>query len=215
LSEALGADVEVVARGMGLDSRIGPKFLHPGPGFGGSCFPKDARAAVQIAHEHGLRFQIMEAVLAVNCATQVRMVDKIEAAFEGLEDKVVGVLGLAFKPETDDIRESPALAIVDGLLERGARVQAFDPAAMDACRPRWPDVTFCETSYEVADGAHGLVILTEWNQFRALEMTQLRKRLARPLIVDLRNIYEPSKLAAAGFHYVSVGRPEGRPRSES
>jgi UDPglucose 6-dehydrogenase len=211
LSEALGADVEVVARGMGLDSRIGPKFLHPGPGFGGSCFPKDARAAVQIARENGQRFRIMEAVLEVNCATQQRMVEKIERAFGGLSGKVVGVLGLAFKPETDDIRESPAITVVDGLLARGAGVRAFDPAAMDACKPLWSGVEFCETPYEAAEGADGLVIVTEWNQFRALEMGRLKELLRRPLIVDLRNIYEPAKVAGAGFEYVSVGRPEGRP----
>ncbi len=212
LSESLGADVEVVARGMGLDSRIGPKFLHPGPGFGGSCFPKDSRAAVRIAHEHGLPFRIMEAVLEVNEATKRRMLEKISAAFEGrLEGRSVGILGLAFKPETDDIRESPALDIVDGLRAAGARVRAFDPAAMDACRPLWPDVTFCDDPYEVADGADGLVIVTEWNEFRALELRRLKRLLARPLIVDLRNIYEPAKVAAAGFRYVSVGRPEGRP----
>jgi UDPglucose 6-dehydrogenase len=211
LSEALGADVEVVARGMGLDSRIGPKFLHPGPGFGGSCFPKDARAAVQIARENGQRFRIMEAVLEVNCATQQRMVEKIERAFGGLSGKVVGVLGLAFKPETDDIRESPAITVVDGLLARGAGVRAFDPAAMDACKPLWSGVEFCETPYEAAEGADGLVIVTEWNQFRALEMGRLKELLRRPLIVDLRNIYEPAKMAAAGFRYLSVGRPEAAP----
>jgi UDPglucose 6-dehydrogenase len=215
LSEALGADVEVVARGMGLDSRIGPKFLHPGPGFGGSCFPKDARAAVQIAHENGVDFQIMEAVLRVNDSTQQRMIEKIETAFGGLEGKTVAVLGLAFKPETDDIRESPALTVVDGLLERGARVRAFDPAAMDACRSRWPQVEFCETLYEAAEGADGLAILTEWNQFRALEMGRLKKLLRRGLIVDLRNIYEPAKVAGAGLHYVSIGRPEGLPPDPS
>ncbi|MDX1503161.1 MAG: UDP-glucose/GDP-mannose dehydrogenase family protein [Thermoanaerobaculia bacterium] len=211
LSESLGADVEVVARGMGLDSRIGPKFLHPGPGFGGSCFPKDARAAVRIAKENGQRFRIMEAVLEVNDATRSRMVDKIETAFGSLEGRTVGVLGLTFKPDTDDIRESPALDIVDGLLARGARVRAFDPAAMAALADRWDGVELCESSYEAARGTDGLVIVTEWNQFRALDLAELKRLLAQPLIVDLRNIYEPAKLAAAGFRYVSVGRPEGRP----
>ncbi len=207
LCEKLGADVEVVARGMGLDSRIGPKFLHPGPGFGGSCFPKDSSAIVQIARDQGLTFEIMEAVLSVNAATRARMVDKIDDAFGGLEGKRVAVLGLSFKPETDDIRESPALEIVDGLLARGAEVRAFDPEAMDACRDRWPSVHLAGDPYEAAEGADGVVIITEWNQFRALELRRLRELLESPLVVDLRNIYEPARMAAAGFRYVSIGRP--------
>ncbi|MDH5423314.1 MAG: nucleotide sugar dehydrogenase, partial [Acidimicrobiia bacterium] len=208
LCEALGADVEVVARGMGLDSRIGPKFLHPGPGFGGSCFPKDSRAIVQIAQNQGQKFRIMEAVLEVNQTTKNRMVDKIEHAVDGgLKGKTIGVLGLSFKPETDDFRESPAIEVVDGLLSRGAAVRAFDPASMDECRQKWPSVVFCDDAYQVARGADALVIVTEWNQFRALELTKLRSLLAEPVIVDLRNIYEPARMAAAGFRYVSVGRP--------
>ncbi|MCH7664389.1 MAG: UDP-glucose/GDP-mannose dehydrogenase family protein [Acidobacteria bacterium] len=207
LCEALHADVEVVARGMGLDSRIGPKFLHPGPGFGGSCFPKDSRAIVQIANNQGQRFRIMEAVLEVNQATKDRMVDKIESAIDGgLEGRTIGVLGLSFKPETDDFRESPAIEVVDGLLSRGAQVRAFDPASMEECRERWPAVTFCNDAYEVAEGAHGLVIVTEWNQFRALELEKLHGLLDKPVVIDLRNIYDPAKMAAAGFRYVSVGR---------
>lgn len=208
LCEGVGADVEVVARGMGLDSRIGPKFLHPGPGFGGSCFPKDSRAIVQIANNQNQRFRIMEAVLEVNQATKDRMVDKIQATIEGgLEGKTIGVLGLSFKPETDDFRESPAIEVVDGLLSHGANVRAFDPAAMEEAGKQWPSVTFCHDAYEVAQGAHGLVIVTEWNQFRALELDKLRESLEEPVIIDLRNIYEPAKMAAAGFRYVSVGRP--------
>lgn len=207
MCEELGADVQTVARGMGLDDRIGPKFLHPGPGFGGSCFPKDSRAVAQIARDLGQKFRIMDAVLEVNQLTTQRMVTKIRDAFGGLEGKTVGVLGLAFKPETDDIRESPALTIIDEILDAGATVQVFDPAAMDACRSRWTDVKFCDDSYEAAQGADGIVILTEWNLFRALEPNRLREALKRPLVVDLRNIYEPDKLAAAGFEYVSIGRP--------
>ncbi len=210
ISEALGADVETVARGMGLDDRIGPKFLHPGPGFGGSCFPKDARAVARIARETGGRFQIMEAVLEVNEVTKRRMLEKIERAFGGLAGRTVGVLGLSFKPETDDVRESPALDIVDGLLAAGARVRAFDPAAMPECRPRWPQVHFGDNPYDAAEGADGLVIVTEWNQFRALELKRLHGLLTRPLVVDLRNIYDPAKMRAAGFRYVSVGRREVR-----
>lgn len=208
LSEILGADVEIVARGMGLDERIGPKFLHPGPGFGGSCFPKDARAVAQIARDKGIEFEIMEAVLRVNEGTKVRMVEKVSKAFAGLEDKTVCILGLSFKPETDDIRESPALEIVDHLLAAGAKVRVFDPAAMPECRPLWPDVYFAESSYEAAKGADGVVIVTEWNQFRALELQKLKSLLSRPLIVDLRNIYEPAKMKAAGFEYISVGRAD-------
>ena len=208
LCERVGADVEVVARGMGLDNRIGPKFLHPGPGFGGSCFPKDSRAIVQIAHDHDTRFKIMESVLEVNESTKSRMVDKVRAALGGnVSGQTVAVLGLSFKPETDDIRESPALDIVDALRTGGAKVRAFDPAAMDACRELWDDVQFCEDAYDAADGADALLIVTEWNQFRALGLNRLRQLLTRPLIVDLRNIYDPQRLAEAGFTYLSVGRP--------
>lgn len=207
LSEALGADVETVARGMGLDKRIGPLFLHPGPGFGGSCFPKDSRAVAQIARESGFPFQIMEAVLEVNQETKQRMVHKIEQAFGELEGRAVAVLGLSFKPDTDDVRESPAVEIIDAIVAAGASVHVHDPAAMAACRSRWSGVRFCDTPYEAAKNADGLVILTEWNQFRALELGRLRDLLKRPLIVDLRNIYDRGKVAAAGFEYVSVGRP--------
>ncbi|HRC86636.1 MAG TPA: UDP-glucose/GDP-mannose dehydrogenase family protein [Thermoanaerobaculia bacterium] len=211
LCEAVGANVEVVARGMGLDARIGPRFLAPGPGFGGSCFPKDTRAVAQIARENGRSFRIIEAVLEANDHTKARMVEKVEAAFGGLAGKTVALLGLSFKPETDDIRESPAIPIAQGLLARGARVQAFDPAAMDAFRPVVPELSYSADAYQAAQGADGVVIVTEWNQFRALELEELKKLLRRPLVVDLRNLYDPDKMAAAGFHYISVGRREGRP----
>ena len=209
LCEALGANVEVVARGMGLDKRIGAQFLHPGPGFGGSCFPKDTRAVAQIAHERGLHFRIIESVLEVNTATTARMIDKVRKAFGTLEGKTVAVLGLAFKPETDDIRESPALTIIQGLQKDGAHVRAHDPAAMDASRPHLPGVELMDDPYAAADGADGVVIVTEWNQFRALELDRLKKLLRQPLMVDLRNIYEPEKVTAAGFRYDSIGRPPG------
>jgi UDPglucose 6-dehydrogenase len=211
LCEKLGADVETVARGMGLDNRIGAKFLHPGPGYGGSCFPKDSRAVAQIARDNGLEFRVMEAVIKANDETRDRMVDKIESAFGGLDGRTVAVLGLSFKPETDDIRESPALAIVEALRAGGATVRAFDPAAMDACRGLWSDVVFCDSPYDAADGAHGLVLVTEWNRFRFLDTERLKDLLEEPLIVDLRNIYEPARMGAAGFHYVSLGRPDGLP----
>ncbi len=210
LCEALGANVEVVARGMGLDNRIGPKFLHAGPGFGGSCFPKDTRAVAQIARDHGREFRIIEAVLAVNVETQSRMIEKIAKKLGTIDGKTLAVLGLAFKPNTDDIRESPALPIVRGLIDQGAHVRTFDPAAMDGCRPLLPEATFCDNAYEAATGADAVIILTEWNPFRKLELERLRALVKTPLIIDLRNLYEPDKMAEAGFDYISIGRPDGR-----
>lgn len=213
ICEAWGANVEVVAKGMGLDHRIGPKFLSAGPGYGGSCFPKDTRAVAQIARDQGLRFRIIEAVLEVNEAAQRRMIEKIERAMGSMASKTIAVLGLSFKPNTDDIRESPALPIVQGLLDGGATVRAFDPEAMESCRPLFPAVTFCDNAYEAAEGADALVIVTEWNQFRKLELDRLHHLLHQPLVIDLRNLYEPEKMAAAGFRYISIGRPEGAPES--
>ncbi|HVG09594.1 MAG TPA: UDP-glucose/GDP-mannose dehydrogenase family protein [Thermoanaerobaculia bacterium] len=216
ICEAWGANVEVVSKGMGMDSRIGPKFLNAGPGFGGSCFPKDTRAAAQIARDSNLRFKIIEAVVEVNDEVQARMLDKIGAALEGgISGKTVAVLGLSFKPNTDDVRESPALVIVRGLLAGGAGVRAYDPEAMDAFAYILKDdsIEYCKDAYDAADGADVLVIVTEWNQFRKLEVDRLQQLLKQPLIVDLRNLYEPEKMAAAGFRYVSIGRPEGKPQS--
>ena len=207
LCEKLGADVEVVARGMGLDSRIGSKFLHPGPGFGGSCFPKDTRALAHIGSEHGVPLRIVESVLEVNDAVKSRMVDKVEAALGGVEGKTIATLGLAFKPDTDDVRESPAIPILRELIARGARVRAFDPAAMETFARELDGVEMCEDSYSCARDADALLILTEWNQFRKLELQKLRETLKQPLIVDLRNIYDPEKLRSEGFRYLSVGRP--------
>jgi UDPglucose 6-dehydrogenase len=211
ICEAWGANVEVVSKGMGLDNRIGPKFLSAGPGYGGSCFPKDTRAVAQIARDQGLRFRIIEAVLEVNEITQKRMIEKIEKALGEIAGKTLAVLGLSFKPNTDDMRESPALPIVQGLLDRGATVRAFDPEAMEGCKPLFPTVTYCENAYEAAEGADALVIITEWNPFKKLELDRLYELLRQPLVIDLRNLYDPEKMAAAGFHYVSIGRPEGYP----
>ena len=211
LCEELDADVETVARGMGLDSRIGPKFLATGPGFGGSCFPKDTLAVAQMARDLGLSFRIIEAVLAVNQEVKQRMVEKIARAFGELRGATVAVLGLSFKPNTDDMRDSPAIPIVLGLLARGASVRAYDPAAMEAARGDLPEITYCDNAYEAADGADGVVIITEWNQFRSLEWGRMAELLTRPLAVDLRNLYDPARMAREGFRYVSVGRPEAVP----
>lgn len=208
LCERLGADVHHVAKGMGLDRRIGPKFLHPGPGYGGSCFPKDTRALADIARQAGYRFGIVETVVEVNETIKARMVEKIRQACGGsLAGVKVGILGLAFKPETDDMRESPAIPIIAALLAEGAMIRAFDPAAMaNAKEILPPQVEYAQNAYETARGMDCLVILTEWNQFRSLDLERLRKCLARPTVVDLRNVYEPEKMRDAGFAYHCVGR---------
>jgi UDPglucose 6-dehydrogenase len=207
LCEKIGGDVQAVARGIGLDGRIGKKFLHAGPGFGGSCFPKDTRSAAHFAREIGERFQIVEAVIDVNERQRERMVEKIRGALGGdLGGTVIAVLGLSFKPETDDMRDAPAVDIIRGLQKDGATVRAFDPVAMPAARQVLRDVEFCEDAYQACENAHAAVIVTEWNQFRMLELERMRKLLARPVVVDLRNVYDPAAMAKAGFEYHSVGR---------
>jgi len=207
LCERVGADVQAIARGMGLDRRIGPKFLHAGPGFGGSCFPKDTRSLAHFARQVGTGFEIVEAVVRVNQRQRELMVEKIVGSLDGaLEGKSLGVLGLSFKPETDDMREAPAVDIVQGLLERGAAVRAYDPQAMPNAARILPGVTLCEDAYEAVRGADALVLVTEWNQFRMLDLARIKSLLSRPLIVDLRNVYKPDLMRGAGFTYVSVGR---------
>ena len=207
LCEEIGADVHDIARGIGLDRRIGPKFLHPGPGFGGSCFPKDTRSIAHFAQGRGRPLEIVESVIRVNARQREVMLEKIEGALGGsAAGRVVGVLGLSFKPETDDMRDSPAVDIIRGLLARGASVQAYDPQAMDRARKLLPDVALCENAYDASRGADALVIATEWNQFRMLNLERIKSLLRRPVIADLRNIYEPESMRAAGFEYVSVGR---------
>jgi len=207
LCEKVGGDVQHVARAMGLDRRIGPKFLHAGPGFGGSCFPKDTLSAAHFARELGHEFEIVEATIRVNERQRRMMVDKIIRTYDGeLAGRTFAVLGLSFKPETDDIRDAPALDIIRGLQARGASVQAFDPQAMAAASAELPDVTMCKDAYEACADADALVIVTEWNQFRALDFDEIRERLREPVLFDLRNIYEPRRMRDAGFHYVSVGR---------
>jgi UDPglucose 6-dehydrogenase len=208
LCESLGADVHVVAHGMGLDRRIGPKFLHPGPGYGGSCFPKDTRAVVELAADHDVELRIVRSVIEVNDARCPRMLEKIRGALGGeLKGKTVALLGLTFKPNTDDLRESPAMAILSGLLEAGAKVRAYDPAVIKklAQQPR-DGLTYCEDEYDAAAGADGLVLATEWNQFRGLDLDRLKEALNGSVLVDLRNVYEPETVRSKGFRYTGVGR---------
>ncbi len=206
LCEAWGANVQHVARGMGLDSRIGPKFLQTGPGYGGSCFPKDTAALGDIARRCGHRFRIIESVIEVNDLIKERMVDKVNEAVGDLKGSEIGVLGLAFKPETDDMRESPSIPLIRGLQERGANVRAYDPEAMQRASEMFEHVRFCSDAYETADGCDALVIATEWNEFRALNLQKIRETMKRPLIVDLRNVYDPERMKERGFDYISVGR---------
>ncbi len=206
LCELMNADVHDVARGMGLDKRIGGKFLHPGPGFGGSCFPKDTSAAADLARQHGYEFRIIEATMQVNRETKARMIDKIEKAAGPLAGKTGAVLGLSFKPETDDIRESPAISVVAGLLKSGARIRAFDPAAMENARSLFPDVHYATDAYDCATGADFLVLATEWNEFRALDLPRLARVMKSRTIIDLRNVYDPKTMKEAGWTYTGVGR---------
>ncbi len=209
MCELLGADVQDVARGMGLDSRIGSKFLQAGPGFGGSCFPKDTSAVADIARQYGYEFQIIEAVLRVNESIKLRMVGKVIEALDGeVRGKTVAILGLAFKPETDDMRDSPTIPLIKGLQKQGAIIRAYDPGAIENSKRIFENVTYCGDAYETAEGADALVIATEWNEFRALKLERVRKLLKQPLIIDLRNVYDPQRMKAEGFTYVSVGRTE-------
>jgi UDPglucose 6-dehydrogenase len=206
LCDAIGCDVHDVARGMGMDNRIGHKFLHPGPGYGGSCFPKDTRALTTVADQFGVETRIVDAVIEANDRQREAMIPKIEKVVGDLKGKKIGVLGLSFKPETDDMRESPAIEIIHQMIERGATVRAFDPVAMAEARHFINGIEYATDEYDAIDGADALVIITEWNQFRALNMEKVRELLNSPKIVDLRNIYEPVDMRALGFEYVGVGR---------
>jgi UDPglucose 6-dehydrogenase len=206
LCERVGADVHHVARAMGLDGRIGRKFLHPGPGYGGSCFPKDTRALSRLAAEKGYPFKTLNAVIEVNDEQKQRMVQKIEERVGALKGKTIGVLGLAFKPNTNDIRESSAITIVQTLLKKGARVRAYDPAAMEEARAVLPGVEFGRDAYDTARGCDALVLATEWNQFRRLDLQQIKGLLKTPTFIDLRNVYEPDQMKRLGFNYCGVGR---------
>ena len=206
LCDRLGCDVYNVARAMGLDKRIGPEFLHPGPGFGGSCFPKDTRALLHLANRIECDFKIVRAVIEVNERQTDLMVSKIKTMLGNLKDKTVGVLGLAFKPNTNDIRESPSIAIVNELLELGVNVKANDPVAMSEAATLLPKVKFCNDAYETATDADLLVFLTEWNQYRKLDLEKVKSLMKHAAIADLRNIYDPNYIRKLGFDYVGVGR---------
>jgi UDPglucose 6-dehydrogenase len=207
LAEKVGADVQEVARGIGLDNRIGAKFLHAGPGFGGSCFPKDSVALLKTGQDHEVPLRIVEAVVAVNDARKRAMARKVAAALGGeLRGKTIAVLGLTFKPNTDDMREAPSIPLITALQDMGVKVRAYDPVGMEQAKPLLAKVAFCKDTYDCAQGASALVIVTEWEQFRALDFARLKKVMERPVLVDLRNIYRPEEIARHGFVYESVGR---------
>ena len=207
LCERVGADVQEVARGIGLDNRIGSKFLHAGPGFGGSCFPKDTRALIQIAQDHDVQLRIVEAVLGVNDNRKRAMARKVANLSGGsLRGKTVAVLGLTFKPDTDDMREAPSIPLVTGLLDMGAKVRAHDPVGMEQARKELPDIEYCDDPYDCAKGADAMVVVTEWVQYRTLDLERLKADMKQPVVIDLRNIYRPEDMAAHGFAYDSVGR---------
>ncbi len=207
LCERVGADVQDVARGIGLDGRIGRKFLHAGPGYGGSCFPKDCLALTRTAAEHGVPTRIVEMAAQVNDSRKSAMAARIMRHCGGsVADKTIAILGLAFKPNTDDMRDSPSLAIVPRLKEAGATIRVFDPESMTEAKKLLSDVTYCANAYEAMDGADALVIVTEWNEFRALDLGRVKSLLRSPTVIDLRNIYRPADMAKAGFYYFSIGR---------
>jgi UDPglucose 6-dehydrogenase len=207
LCEKLGADVQEVSRGIGLDKRIGPKFLHAGPGFGGSCFPKDVRALIKTAQDYDVPLRILEATETVNDTRKRAMARKVSAAFAGvLRGKTVAVLGLTFKPNTDDMREAPSIPLITALQDMGAEVRVYDPVGMEQAKQVLADVTYCQGPYDCVEEADAAVIVTEWEQFRALDLERLRDLMACPVIVDLRNIYSPEVMKKQGFAYAGIGR---------
>jgi UDPglucose 6-dehydrogenase len=206
LCEVMDADVHHVARAMGLDGRIGKKFLHPGPGFGGSCFPKDTRALLRMAQERGYSFKILDAVIKVNEEQKKRMINKIVEKVGDLKGKTIGILGLSFKPNTNDIRESSSIAIIQGLLDMGAKIKAFDPTAMEEAKAILPQIEYGKDAYDVAKGVDALVLATEWNQFRRLDLQRIKGQLKKPIFIDLRNVYDPDQMKQLGFIYCGVGR---------
>ena len=207
LCEKTGANVQTVAKGMGLDGRIGRKFLHAGPGYGGSCFPKDTLALMQTARSRGVPMRIVEAVIDINNKRKEQMTDRVIAACAGsVAGKTIGILGLTFKPNTDDMRDSVSLDVIPALQKAGATIRAYDPEGMKEAKVMLKDVTWCSNAYDAMQGAHAAVILTEWNEFRALDFKEMKAALKEPVLVDLRNIYRPDEMAAVGFRYSSIGR---------
>lgn len=206
LCEKVGADVHQIAQAMGLDGRISPKFLHPGPGYGGSCFPKDTKALHHFASEKEYDFKVLDAVITANKRQREIMVEKIKRLTGNLKDKTIGILGLAFKPNTDDIRESASLDIIKILLKEGARIKCYDPLAIENTKKILPDIAYCNDEYETAQKSDALVIVTEWNQFRNLNLLKIKKILKNPILIDLKNLYEPTKMKELGFIYEGVGR---------
>lgn len=206
LCEKVGADVHMVAKGMGLDHRIGSKFLHPGPGFGGSCFPKDIKALLSIAEKYGVEMNVIRATLGANERQREIVVDKIKNELKELKGKTIAILGLSFKPNTDDLREAPSIFIIKRLLEQGAKIRAYDPVAMNGAKAIFPEIKYYKDLYDAAEGADALVIVTEWNQFRNLDLDKIKKILRQPYFFDLRNIYEPDKMKKLGFKYFCAGR---------
>jgi len=216
LCEAVGANVQDVARGIGLDNRIGSKFLNAGPGYGGSCFPKDTLALVKTAQDHNSPMRLIETTVAINDNRKRAMARKVIAACGGdVRGKTIALLGLTFKPNTDDMRDAPAIAIVQGLQDNGAAVRAYDPEGMEAAGRILENVTFVSDAYEAVDNADAVVIVTEWNAFRALDLTRIRNAMRSPVLVDLRNIYRHDEVVRHGFRYASIGRPHGGPESNS
>ncbi len=207
LCEEVGADVQAVAKGMGMDPRIGPKFLNPGPGYGGSCFPKDTRALLDTARSNQVPLKVVKAAVEANEDQIERAVRKIQGVLGELAGKTVALLGLAFKGDTDDVRESPALRIAQGLVQAGAKVRAYDPQAAENALKELPELQICSDPYEAAQGAEGLVVATEWNEFKKLDWPALMQALGRPSVIDLRNLYDPSEVKEAGLSYVCLGRP--------
>ena len=206
LCEKVGADVHMVAKGMGLDHRIGSKFLHAGPGFGGSCFPKDIKALLSIAEKHGLEMNVVRAAIKTNERQREIMVDKIKNELKELKNKKIAILGLSFKPNTDDLRDAPSLFIMKRLIEEGAKIRAYDPVAISNAKAILPEIKYCKDLYDAVRDADALVIVTEWNQFRNLELDRIKKILRQPYFFDLRNIYEPDKMKKLGFKYFCAGR---------
>ena len=206
ICDRVNADVHHVAKGMGLDRRIGSKFLHPGPGFGGSCFPKDTHAIVDVAKKHGYQFRIVESAIQVNAQQRKTAFEKIEKAAGTLQGKTIGILGLSFKPNTDDMRDAPSVDIIRSIQKAGGRVKTYDPVAMDQAKALLGEVNYCRDAYETASDVDVLVFMTEWNQFRNLDLKRLKKSMKQPVVVDLRNIYNRDKLEKLGFSYTAIGR---------